>query len=300
MNMLIDLLATQGPQTGKEIIDRVPMDIFQLWKACNQNSKIIIKIIGTRYLRLDKHVEGFARLSPSILREFCNYSVIGLEEQREAVYQKADELHQSIIRISKSKFNIAKSIMENIINSRPSPELIRERVCFMIAGDVTYEMAHLEPRPEFSTGRLVNGSDLDIVVIYRDLPINMVKNLDSSIYNAKYKYICNPAYKEEIDYVIKDINKVEKQLAFDSFEAMVASKVLHEGKFLCGSRKLYDEIKKMVLDFAIPEKLAALKDKAEVDRDKAIKKLLELHNGVIHDKEMGQLFYTTSEREEFF
>ena len=35
----------------------------------------------------------------------------------------------------------------------------------MIAGDVVFEMAHLEPRPESSTGKLVKGSDLDIVVV---------------------------------------------------------------------------------------------------------------------------------------
>lgn len=300
MNSIIDLLAAQGPQTGKEIMERVSMDIFQLWKACNQDNRIITKVIGKRYLRLDKHVEGFARLSPSILREFCNYSVIGLEEQTDALNKKANELHQNIISISNSKFDLAKNIMENIISSKPSPEMIRERVCFMIAGDVTYEMAHLEARPEFSTGRLVNGSDLDIVVVYRDLPTNIVKSIDSSIYNAKYKYLCNPVYKEEIDYVIKDIGKVEKQLAFDSFEAMVASKVLNEGKYLCGSPLLYEEIKRMVLDFGIPEKLAALKEKAEIDRENAKKRLLELYYGVINDKEMGQLFYTTNEREEFF
>ncbi|MDD4803009.1 MAG: hypothetical protein PHF24_08740 [Syntrophomonas sp.] len=300
MNNLVDLLKTHGPQTGKEIIDKTTINIFKLWQTCNQSSNIITKTIGTRYLRLDKHVEGIARLSPSILREFCNYSVISLQEQTETSRLKAEQIHQSIIKISKNKYEIAQHIMEQVIDSQPAPEIIRDKVCFIIAGDVAYEMAHLEARPEFSTGRIVNGSDLDIVIIHKNLSADMVKSLDASVYDKKYNILCNPAYREEIDYIIKDITKVEKQLNFEGFEAMVASKILDEGKYLCGNLALFSDIKKMVMDFGIPEKLAVLKEKASIERENAKRRLLALNDTVINDKEMAQLFYTTSEREEFY
>ena len=299
MNNLINLLKIHGPLTGKEIHEKTAMNVFNLWKDCNQCTDIATKTIGTRYLRLDKHVEGYARLSPSIIREFYNYTVISLVNQAEAAHSKAARLHQTIITISTNKFELARGIMEKTIESQHDPQMIQEKVCFMISGDVAYEMAHLEPRPEFSTGKIVNGSDLDIVIVYKDLPESIIKGLDSSIYERKYYLLNNPSFKEEIDYVIKGISKVDKQLAFQDFQSMIASKVLDEGKFLCGNFALFSEIKNKVADRGIPEKLAALKEKASIEREKASLKLLAFNNA-IKDKEMRQLFYTTDEREEFF
>jgi len=300
MDIVIDLLKKYGPLTGKEIAERVDMDYFKLWKACSLSPDIIFRIIGSRYLRLDKHVEGLARLSPSILREFCNYTVLALAEDEEALNKKAEALHGEIVRISRKKLDLARYIMEEVIDSQPEPGLIRERVSIIIAGDVAYEMAHLEPRPEFSTGTMVNGSDLDIVIVYKDLPESAVKSLDYMVFEKKFSLLRSPVYNEEIDYVIKDIGKVERQLAFEGFESMVASKILDEGLYLCGSRELFADIKKMVSDFGIPGKLAALREQAAIERESAERRLLELSDSVIHDKEMRQLFYTTSEREEFF
>jgi hypothetical protein len=299
MNNLIKLLETQGPLTGKEIHEKTGMNIFELWKGINLCSDIVTKTIGTRYLRLDRYVEGFARLSPSIIREFYNYTVVGLENQTESAQSKAERLHQTIIGISKNKFELARDVMEKIIDSQQAPQIIQDNVCFIISGDVAYGMAHLEPRPEFSTGRIVNGSDLDIVIVYKDLPESIIKSLDSTIYRQKFYLLNNPSYKEEIDYVIKDISRVDKQLAFEDFESMIASKVLDEGDFLCGSFTLFSEIKNMVVERGIPEKLAALKEKASIERENARLQLLAF-NDAICDKEMRQLFYATGEREEFY
>jgi hypothetical protein len=59
-------------------------------------------------------------------------------------------------------------------------------------------MAHTEPRPEISTGELVQGSDLDIVVVYRDLLASVVKALELAIYQQKNFLLRNPSYYEEI------------------------------------------------------------------------------------------------------
>lgn len=300
MGNLIELLKIFGPQTGKELIEKTNTELFVLWKACNSTERVVTRTIGTRYLRLDRHIEGYARLSPSILREFCNYSVIALKEQSEAAVEKAERLHQEIKKISKDKMDLARNIMEKVISSQPDPEIIRGKACFIIAGDVACEMAHLEPRPEFSTGKMVNGSDLDIVIVYNGLPQGVVKNIDSRIYEKKFRYLNNPLYKEEIDYVIKDLEKTKKQLEFEDFESMVASKVLDEGRFLCGNYELFSEIKKMIKDNCIPEKLTVLEQKAAIDRENAKRQLLALSESTISDNDLVHLFYTTSEREEFF
>ncbi|WP_041917232.1 nucleotidyltransferase domain-containing protein [Desulfitobacterium dehalogenans] len=299
MENLIRLLEVHGPLTGKEIHEKTAITIFDLWEECNQCADIILSTIGTRYLRLDKHVEGFARLSPSIIREFYNYTVVSLKEQSEEAHAKADHIHQSIKKISKNKFEVAKDIMEKIIASQQDSQSIQEKTCFIISGDVAYDMAHLEPRPEFSTGKMVKGSDLDIVIIYKDLSEEIIKDIDSTIYEWKFYLLKHPSYKEEIDYVIKDLSVVERQLAFEGFESMIAAKVLEEGKFLCGNHALFAEVKNRVADRGIPEKLAVLKERACIDRENARKRLLAYRDS-INDKEMKQLFYTTDEREEFF
>lgn len=297
--IIIKLLETHGPLTGKEIHEKTAADIFDLWKSCNLCADLVSRTVGTRYLRLDKYVDGFARLSPSILREFYNYTVIGLTKQSEAVQSKAERIHQAIIRISKNKFALARDIMTKIVESQQASQMIQDKACFMISGDVAYEMAHLEPRPEFSTGSIVKGSDLDIVIVYNDLPESILKVLDSSIYGQKYFLLNNPSYKEEIDYVIKDIARVHEQLAFEGFQSMVASKVLEEGKFLYGNSEMFSRIKSMVNGRGIPEKLAALTERASIERENARLQLLALNNAIT-DKETRRLFYTTDEREEFF
>ena len=85
-------------------------------------------------------------------------------------------------------------------------------------------MSHLEPRPESSTGELVKGSDLDIVVVTQGLPASIIKCLDLSIYNQKNYLLKTPVTKKKLIILSKDISKVERQLDFDNFESMVASK----------------------------------------------------------------------------
>jgi len=299
MNNIIELFEKYGPLTGKEIFEKTYGDIFTLWKTCNNNDDIVSRAIGEKYLRFDKHVEGFARLSPSIIREFCSYMVFGTKDQHELINTKAESIYKEILEISRKKFQLAQKVMAEIVEHQEDPQLICSQACFIIAGDVAYDMAHTEPRPECSTGKTVNGSDLDIVVVSKDLPESIIKAIDSAIYEKKAYLLKNPSYREEIDYVVKDISKVKRQLVFDEFESMIASKVLHEGKFLYGSFELFSEIKNMIFERGIPEKIEALKNKASIDREIARRQLLTNDNAIFDEDNM-QLFYTTDEKEEFF
>jgi len=299
MDKAIELLDHQGPLTGKELLEKIKLDQFTTWKICNSSERIVTKTIGNRYLRLDRLVEGYARLSPSIIREFHGYTVIGTEKNIPEILKKAEVLHKEIIEISKKKFELAEWVIMKIVESQAAANVIKAGACFIIAGDVVYEMSHLEPRPEVSTGELVKGSDLDIVVITKELPDSVIKELDVSIHEHKNFLLKNPSYNEEIDYIIKDISKVKAQLKFDSFESMVASKILNEGKFLYGSFDIFKQIKQMLIDECIPEKIRVLEEEALLNRNNAKAQLLK-HEGKLTDEEHMKLFYTKEEKEEFF
>lgn len=299
MNTIIDLLERHGPLTGKEIIEKTNMNALRVWKICNNSPGIVIKTIGKRYLRLDKQVEGWARLSPSIIREFYSYSVIGLEGQIQGIIKKAELLQQEIIEISKKKYQLALTAMKKAVDLQEDSQLILAHTCFIISGDVAYEMAHLEPRPEFTTGELVNGSDLDIVIVTKDLPEHITQGLDSSIYAQKAFLLKNPSCREEIDYVIKNMSTIKSQLRFDCFKSMIASKLLYEGKFLYGNPELFNEVKEMIAKESIPQRIANLEEKAIIHREKARIQLLKCDDA-LRNEEIMNLFYTKEENEEFF
>ncbi|MBE3090225.1 MAG: hypothetical protein IMZ45_04210, partial [Actinobacteria bacterium] len=222
MNEIIKLLKEKGPLTGKELLEKSRRDALLLWRFCNKTKEIYTKAVGKRYLRLDKRIKGYARLSPSILREFLTYTVIGLNTDFSKIEVKAKTLLESIEKISREKFELSKEIISQLFKAQKDRKEIEEKAVFIIAGDVVYNMAHSELRPEVSTGEMVKGSDLDIIIVTEDLSEDIINEIDHSIYKEKYYLIKRPAYREEIDYIIKDMRKVENQLHFNSFEFMVA------------------------------------------------------------------------------
>jgi len=58
------------------------MDVFSLWQACMRSTAIRLQTTGQRFLRLDRSVQGYARLSPSIRREFLTYMLVGSRARR--------------------------------------------------------------------------------------------------------------------------------------------------------------------------------------------------------------------------
>ncbi len=298
MEGLVSILESKGPLVGKEVVRESGVNVFSAWKACNNASRVITQIVGKRYLRLDLKVEGYARLSPSIMREFLNYTVVGLDCQVEAVSSKAAELVVEIEACSTKKYELACNTVSRLLNNHPQGDKVLEKVVFIIAGDVVYNMAHGEPRPEHSTGELVRGSDLDIVVVTENVSTSTTRVLDRLIYEEKYKLLLNPAVKEELDYLVKDISAVKRQLEFNDFKDMVASKILYEGCYLYGSRVLFAKIKEMLNDYGTGEKIRLLEEKARFNRLKAEKTLLSTP-GFDGDYLMT-LFYTTEEKEEIF
>jgi hypothetical protein len=299
MNKIVGILEKMGPLTGKELCERSGMDELSLWRICNRSDEIILKMVGRRFLRLDSCVKGYARLSPSIKREFLTYTIAGSRRDSEKINDRVSLVFEEIKNISRQKLELARMVVRKIVQSQRSPEAIDANACFIIAGDVVYMMAHSEPRPEVSTSEVVRGSDLDIVVVTENLPGSLIKGLDSSILQEKYYLIKNPSYREEVDYIIKDIEKVKEQLGFNTFKFKVASKILYEGKYLYGSRKIFDKIKSMLLKRGIPKKLSELESEAIINRKDAESYLLK-SKALIKEEEYMKLFYTKQEKEEIF
>lgn len=285
--------------TGAELHGLLGGDPYLLWKACMRAPRLTIHNVGKRFLRLDQKVSGFARLSPSIMREFLTYSVIGLKSDTDGLERRARELLTHIQQVSTSKRNLARGIVAALAGQLAHSDIRDKDLCVVIAGDIVYDMAHDVPRPERSTGKMIQGSDLDLVFILDDrVPDEVLQELDEAIYREKYRYLINPSMREEIDYIVKKLERVREQAAFDTFKRMIACKILDEGELLYGSDILFQAAKSILDEQGVNEKLAKMQQEAESFRARAEEYLLGGQRDGIADEDR-YLFYTAEESEEF-
>ncbi len=297
---VVGTLEQRGPLTGMELREATRAEGFALWKTCMLSDGLVVRRVGRRYLRLDRKVEGYARLSPSILREFLTYCVVGLTSAPEALEQRTAQLASHIAEVSAAKSRLAQRIVGDVgARLAPLQGGSEQRYCILLAGDIVYGMGHDAPRAERSTGQMVKGSDVDLVVITRDdAPEELGRTLDDGIYREKYRHLNNPAFKEEIDYVVKPLERVKEQVAFDTFKHMVSCKILNEAVLIYGSAELYGTVKDLLQELHIPERLAELEAAAIEARAKAQQHLLEIEDAGLAGDEL-YLFHTSEETEEF-
>ena len=298
-NKIIRFVEEKGPTKGSELLDAFGGDGMMLWRTCHLSPHLIIKRAGSRYLRLDRRVKGFARLSPSILREFLTYSIVGLSGDVNLLEQRVRSLLSRIEDVNRAKLELAYRTVSSLTGKFDSEWSIRDHGCFLIGGDIVYNMAHDVPRPERSTGKLVNGSDIDLVVILDDaVPDALMKRLDDALLEEKYRLLITPHIREEIDYVVKKVARVREQVRFDTFRHMVACKILYEGTLLYGNKELFSAIKAMLRKTGVAKKLDDLEKAAETFRRDAVRLLLSVDTEKL-DRERAFLFYSTEESEEF-
>lgn len=296
---VVDLIGAKGPCTGFEIEEELNADSLLLWRTCRSSGRLDVRRLGKRYMRLDRHVDGFARLSPSILREFLTYSVVGLAGDSGPLDEKCREVDRRIRQISRYKYELARRTVSEIMEEFEEGKDRADQICFVIAGDIVYDMAHDVPRPERSTGKLVRGSDIDLVVVVDDdLPESCIRGLDELIYRKKYRMLIDPAVNEEIDYKIKRVALIREQASFDDFKRMVAIKILGEGLLLYGSESLYGTVRGILEERNLSERLDDLESLARSFRDRAEE--LIMNDSVDREKiKKMHLFYSTEEYEEF-
>ena len=295
---IVSILAETGPLTGAQLVERSRMEVLELWQACRKTPEVLCRKAGRRFLRLDRNVSGYARLSPSIRREFLTYTFVSLDSQANVLAAKVEALDRKTKTISQAKLEIARESIASAVERLPHKDTMLEKVCFIIAGDVVYDMSHTVPRPEKSTGEMVQGSDLDIIVVAEDdLDPEMVRSLDNSIHKRKHLLLTHD--REEIDYLIKSMSRVREQLQFDIFSSMVACKILDEGRFLYGNTVVFDTVKNLVSEYGIPERLRKLEKEAAENRELAETQLQDVShsNG---GSEYLNLFYTRAEEDEIY
>jgi len=296
---VVKLIKKHGPLTGLEVKKELCADSLIVWKACKTSKQLQVRTVGKRYLRLDRHVEGYARLSPSILREFFTYSVVGLADDPAPFEKKCAEVARRIHKISRAKHDLARRMVTDVMAEYEEGASRSDPICFIIAGDIVYDMAHDVPRPERSTGKLVRGSDIDLVVVVSDdLPQASIKRLDEIIYRKKYRMLIDPGVNEEVDYKIKRLERVRAQARFDDFAPMVAVKILQEGWLLHGDEAMFNAVKAIIRERGLIERLDELEKAAERFREKAERAILD---GSVDQAEIkkAHLFYSAEEFEEF-
>lgn len=290
-----ELLQT-SPLTGNEIQSRIGGDAFQLWRACFSGPEFEQRVVGRRYVRLDRQVDGYARLSPSILREFLTYTVIGIAGDP-AIEARAGELSDHIRTVSRTKLALSRQIARSLGAEFARAGTDEDRYCVVVAGDIVYGMAHDVYRPERSTGSMVHGSDLDLVVIVEDAAASLVHELDEAIYGRKYQYLKHPAYNEEIDYVVKPFSKLVDQAAFDTFPHMVACKIYDESQLLFGSESLFQRGKEVLRERGVVDRLREMEEGAIRAREERLELLLSADEMPGGDQRFH--FYNDDEAPEF-
>jgi hypothetical protein len=296
--MIVRLLDRSGPLTGFDLWKNTGINRGELWRTCMVSELIQVSRIGVDYLRLDRRIEGYARLSPSVLRSFLTYSVVGRHGDRR-IPGKIHQVQEHIQEVSRMKRRVALNVVSAILESLDEERSVSGRLCVIIAGDVVYAMAHDMPRREKSTQKIVNGSDMDLVfVTTNDVDEHFLERLDDAIYREKLRLLMAPHMREEIDYVVKTISTVEDQIAFNTFPSMVACKILWEGNLLYGSEALFRRIKNTLKNRGVAGRLHSMKLKAEQFRKTAETILME--TGALEDPGSGRfLFYPAEEFEEF-
>ena len=296
---IVELIRAKGPLTGAELQEQITGNCLALWQTCHTATALATRTFGQQYLRLDPHVVGYARLSPSILREFFTYSVIGLAGDSKPLEMRRMDLASRIETISREKHDLASRMIEDV-HDRFRGYWPEDQLCVILAGDIVYGMAHRVPRPERSTGKLVDGSDIDLVVIATDtVQDSFLEQLDDAILKSKHLALVTPSVREEIDYVVKKMARVEEQLRFDTFKRMVACKILHEGVLLHGSAAMFSTIKSRLQSQGIAQRLEDLTAQAHASREAGRQYLLDHSPVGPMGYEVRKLFYSAEESEEF-
>lgn len=295
VDRLVAALRTHGPLTGAELVQHVGLDLFTTWRGCTSDPRILLAISGTRYVRLDLKIDGWARLSPSIGREFASYAVTHLADQTAQARSRLAALRSDTEWTSAQKRATAVRSVARVLDTLSDG--VASRVVFLIAGDVVYQMANANVRPESSTARAVRGSDLDIIVIHDDaVGSESIRSVDEAMYDAKWRLLAVPTNREEIDYVVKSFSRASAQVEdLTSFKSAVAAKILHESEYLAGSVTLYDQVRRVVAGSELQDRIDAWTAKAIATRSMATKRLL---SASLPSGEDRRLFVGTEEEAE--
>jgi hypothetical protein len=292
------ILRADGPKIGKELAAALPdIPVLQLWQACFRSQSFLISHFASYYLRFDITRADQVRLSPSILRDFLSFTLFGLPGQREQMIERQGQLSNMHREVSREKLAVAQFALRTLFLKQPRE--LRGQVCAFIAGDLAYFLAHNEPREHATSGEMLKGSDIDIVIIMQDaLPETVKQQIEAEMTALKSFYMRHPDYRHEIDFICKRQSVMERQFGYIDIHDKIASKIAWESMFLAGSLTLYMEIREAMTRTGVDALIEADFDHALRDRKNAMRTLLNFEGDTL-DEETRSLFYFSQERVEF-
>jgi hypothetical protein len=289
---ILEMLSGRTSVLGVELAEAFENRYFEIWRTCHNSEKIYSTPFGHYYLRIDEKIEGLARLSPSILRDFLTYTRISTLEHFESAVKDAAVSREEHVIISDEKRTIARQIINETLTDD-----ILARMGILIAGDVCRNMAHLVPRPERSTGKLVRGSDIDLIFIIGE-DADLQAEIEGRITEAKAIYLQHPALREELDFVVNTLDHYKKVSDFKGAHHMISCKAALEGQYLAGSKAVLQQSTEILLRAQIPRKVIKLTETAFSDRLHAMERLRK-DPDVIGLPREKRLFYYSDEIWEF-
>lgn len=297
INDIIRNLIDRGPMIGRELLEAIGnVDQFELWKACYSYDTLQISSFARYYLRYDISRSEYIRLSPSIIRDFLTYTIVGLPHQRGELHRRHLILCNQHRDISLMKLRIVTELFREIetqVSARA-----QQTICAFIAGDIAYFMGHAEQRPSAS-GEIMSGSDIDVIIVHTsDADPADLKIIDDMLSVRKTHLMKHPDFRQELDFIIKPIERVAGQVKYASIEDKIASKIIFESLLVWGSAGVYTQIKTLLDHSGAADRIRSDFLIAIEERTEAIANILSA-SGKSVDVNTKSLFYATQERIEF-
>jgi len=294
-------LSEHGPMTGQELQDHLKgINSIELWKICYQSNLFRITGFSRYYLRYNITRDNQLRLSPSILRDFLTYSLVYHRSQQTQAVEKSALLANKHRGISNRKIGFARKAILSL--DEDTRRALNESACFFVSGDLAYYLGHDVPRVHAQLETKINGSDIDIVIVYNtEADIDLIKSAEEQMLAYKYKALKTPEIAEEIDFIYKPVSKLISQLQYRDIHEMIASKILYESFYLYGRMDIYEHLLTQMNLMGTRKKIEDDFNTALGERKETIGRILSLEKPLVlsDDPETQSLFFFSQERLEF-
>ena len=295
------ILEANGPMTGGSIVAELgDVRSIRIWKTCMNGELFQTFNCARYYLRYDITREDQIRLSPSVLRDFLSFTLVYLPGQRALAVEQAAKLANKHRLISLRKLKFARNTL--LALSPDIQKALSNHACCFIAGDISYFLAHEEPRVNQQLGVTIKGSDIDIIIVHvNDLTPDIVEEAERQLLAYKFRAMKDPALAQEIDFLFKPVKTMFSQFGYRDIHQKIACKILYESFFLYGRLDLYENLLTELEFSGTIKRIEDDFDKALTGRQKTIANILAIENldPDDMDPDVQSLFYFSQERLEF-
>jgi len=295
---IIGIINKEGPLLGKELIEKLgTKSYFDVWKACFNSGFLQISHFARYYLRYDISRKDFIRLSPSILRDFLSFTLLSLPHQRNQIIERQIILSNRHREISVAKMEIAMKSFQYLPPDEKS--FILHNACAFVAGDVAYFLAHEEPRESKPLGKMIQGSDIDIIIVFNDdIDQSVIDTFSSNFLGIKHLVLKQTGFAQEIDFIAKPFSKMIDQMKYSDLAQKIASKILYESIYIFGDQDLYLKLKRKLIENGTKSMIEHDFQSALLGREQSTITLLQSEQEMLSD-DLQSLFFFTQERVEF-